>query len=107
MVDQKTSTIYVMGGVDPQYHLLSSTEKLKVNDVNRKCKMASYLKRPLDKSAAVSSRSNEFIGYLVSGSTYNGRTTKIFGLRRSDQQWIRLSQRLWISRYHHTAVNVC
>ena len=105
MVDQKTSTIHVMGGFDENWKLLSSTEKLDFNDVNRKWEMASNLKEPLEHSAAVSSRSNEFVGYLV-GGVANGRvTSKIWGLRRSDQQWIDTSKRLKIARFRHTIVN--
>ena len=107
MADQKSATIYVMGGKDKTTSAMSSTEKLKFNDVNRKWEMASNLKETLAYSAAVSSRSNEFVGYLVGGLTnYWERTSKIWGLRRSDQQWIDTSKRLKIARYHHTVVNV-
>ena len=106
MVDLKTSTIHVMGGHDQNWNRLSSTEKLKFNDVNRKWEMASNLKEPLSNSAAVSSRSNEFVGYLVGGETNGRSTSKIWGLRRSDQQWIDTSKRLKIAREDHTVVNV-
>ena len=105
MVDQKTSTIHVMGGEVKNGHSLSSTEKLKFNDVNKKWEMASNLKEPIEGSAGVSSRSNELVGYLVGGATNNGETTKIWGLRRSDQQWIDTSKRLKIPRGWHTVVN--
>ena len=106
MVDLKSSTIHVMGGGDQNNYRLSSTEKLKFNDVNRKWEMASNLKEPLDYSTAVSSRSNEFVGYLVGGYVNSRSTSKIWGLRRSDQQWIDTSKRLKIARYGHTVVNV-
>ena len=105
MVDQKTSTIHVMGGRIQSYNRLSSTEELKLNDYNRKWEMASNLKEPLEFSAAVSSRSNEFVGYLV-GEYLDLRTSKIWGLRRSDLQWIDTWKRLKIARYAHTVVNV-
>ena len=106
MVDQKTSTIYVMGGRDQSINLLSSTEKLKFNDVNRKWEMASNLKQPLSRSAAVSSRSSEFVGYLVGGWTNNSKaTSQIWELRRSSQQWKGTSKRLKIARFGHTVVN--
>lgn len=108
MVDQKTSTIHVMGGYNWSPGLLSSTEKLKFNDVNRKWEMASNLKEPLKSSVAVSSRSNEFVGYLVGGigGSNWGTTSMIWGLKRSDQQWIDTSKRLKIARSDHTVVNV-
>ena len=105
MVDQKTSTIHVMGGWDQNYYRLSSTEKLKFDDINKKWEMASNLNETLSSSAAVSSRSNEFVGYLVGGITNNGVTSKIWGLRRSDKQWIDASKRLKIARNDHTVVN--
>ena len=105
MVDQKTSTIHVMGGWGQNGNRLSSTEKLKFNDVNRKWEMGSTLKEPLTYSAAVFLRSNEFVGYLVGGYTNSGMKNKIWGLRRSDQQWIDTSKRLKIARYAHTVVN--
>ena len=113
MADQKSATIYVMGGKDKTTSALSSTEKLKFNDVNRKWEMSSNLKERLYNSAAVSSRSNEFVGYLVASVQYDfdkieieAQTSKIWGLRRSDLQWIDTSKRLKIPRYWHTVVNV-
>ena len=94
-----------MGGWGQNDYRLSSTEKLKFNDVNRKWESASNLKEPLAGSAAVSSRSDEFVGYLVGGVANNGQTNKIWGLRRSDQQWIDTSKRLKIPRGWHTVVN--
>ena len=107
LVDKKTSTIHVMGGFDHTDYRLSSTEKLKFNDVNRKWEMASNLLGALAESAAVSSRSNEFVGYLVGGELkYGRRISEIWGLRRSNQQWIDTSKRLKIARDDHTVVNV-
>ena len=110
MVDQKTSTIHVMGGsgngylYDRNYQSLSSTEKLKFNDANRKWEMASDLNEPLEDSVAVSSRSNEFVGYLIGGRINNYITGKIWGLRRSDKQWIDTSKRI-MPRKSHTVIN--
>ena len=106
MVDQKTSTIHVMGGYGHYIYRISPTEKLNFNDLNRKWEMASNLKEGASFSAAVSSRSNEFVGYLVGGVANNGQTNKIWGLRRSDQQWIDTYKRLKIPRTSHTVVNI-
>ena len=112
MVDQETSTIYVMGGRNRKNSRLSSTEKLNVNDLNRKWEIASDLKQGLSEAAAVSSKSKEFIGYLVGGViNKNGAyiyvpTSKIWGLQRSTMRWIELLKRLETPRYLHTVVNV-
>ena len=106
MLDQKTSTIHVMGGLDQNDQVISSTEKLEFNDLNRNWKMASNLKEPLWASAAVAPRYNEFVGYLIGGYVNGRGISKIWGLRRSDQQWIDTSKRLKIARGEHTAVNV-
>ena len=74
--------------------------------------MASNLTEPLKYSVAVSSRSIEFVGYLVGGYTknvhhkYSHFSSKIWGLRRSDQQWIDTSKRLKMLRKSFTVVNV-
>ena len=64
IVDAKTETIHVMGGYD--YHRskrLDSTEILKKG--SKKWKMGPNLKEPVRDPAAVSSRSVEYVGYLV------------------------------------------
>ena len=95
-----------------------STEFLRWNDAKKIWKLGSNLTEPLASSAAISSRSDEFVGYLVGGrinngvtmegqrSTENERTSKIWGLRRSDMEWIEISKRLKIPRNRHSLVNV-
>ena len=103
MVDPRTETIYVMGGAQE-----FTTESLQWNQANSKWKMGSKLKEHLANSAAVSSRSNKFVGYLVGGRTSNAldNTSKIWGLRKHDMEWIEMSKRLRIPRNSHTLVNV-
>ena len=106
MVDPRTETIYVMGGLRE-----STTESLQWNQANSKWKMGPNLKEELANSAAVSSRSNKFVGYLVGGRISNAiinleNTSKIWGLRKHDMEWIEMSKRLRIPRNSHTLVNV-
>ena len=107
MVDQDTSTIHVMGGWDGNNNLLSSTEKLIFNDFSRQWEMASDLSEVLSGSAAVSSKSKKFVGYLVGGKSGDNRgISRIWGLQRSDMRWIELSKSLKTPRHFHTVVNV-
>ena len=64
------------------------------------------LPEPLSYSAAVASNSNVFIGYVAGGYTNNTRTDKIWGLRRTDLNWVEMPKRLQKSRIYHTMVNV-
>lgn len=107
MVDRKTSTIYVMGGRDQIPNDFSSTESLKFDEANSEWKMSSNLPESLLSSSAVSSKSNEFIGYVAGGSfKYGGAgISKIYGLRRRDMEWIELSKKLKKGRKHHSLVN--
>lgn len=83
MVNQKTNTVHVMGGRDgpPHHNLLSSTEKLQLNE--NEWNFGEPLPEPIHRSKAVFSRTSEFVGYLAGGqlqSHANGnsrRTNKI------------------------------
>ena len=100
MVDRKTETIHVMGG-----YFLDSTETLDV--ANKKWILGPKLKVPLMDSAAVSSNSNDYVGYLVGGYTDDFATTsRIWGLQRSRMEWIEMSNNLKIPRFLHSVVNV-
>ena len=106
MVDQKTSTIYAMGGVEITTDPSSSMEKLKFNDINMKWEKGSDLLLPLVKPVAVSSSSDKFIGYLVGGEGIFGGQSKIWGLRRSDEQWVEMSKTLKMPLYSHSVIKV-
>ena len=59
-------------------------------------------------SAAVSSNSQEYVGYMAGGITNtDGTTNKVYALRRRDEQWIQLeSKSLQQRRREHTLVNL-
>ena len=106
MVDQKTSTIYAMGGVEITTDPSSSMEKLKFDDINMKWEKGSDLLLPLITPTAVPSSSDKFIGYLVGGEGKLGAQSKIWGLRRSDVKWVEMSKSLKMPRYSHSVVKV-
>ena len=104
MVDLKTETIHVMGGYDKSNHIETySTETLKKG--SKKWKMGPNLKESSSKHAAVSSRSDEYVGYLVGGWLDDGNHAKTYGLRRHDMEWIEMSKQPKIPRAAHTIVN--
>ena len=104
MVDQETSTIHVIGGSDQSSQSLSSTETWKINE--DAWEMGSNLVEPVEESAAVSSKSNDFVGYLVGGFGMGGFKSKIWGLKRKNGVWIELSNVLQTPRDRHTLVNL-
>ena len=104
MVDQKTEAIHVMGGEDDDLNNLKSTETLKKG--SEKWKMGSNLQEKTDASTAVSSRSVEYVGYMVGGGPNDNLTSKSWGLRRRDMEWIEMSTQLEIPRKGHSVVNI-
>ena len=58
-------------------------------------------------SAAVSSNSEEIVGYLVGGRAKNRVTSKVWSLRRRDMRWIEDgTKKLKTPRLSHTVVNI-
>ena len=105
LVDQKTSTIHVMGGRGKHGNRLSSTETLKYVNKRWEISSASNLPGPLTHSAATASRTNDIVGYLVGGDG-NEIRSDIWALRRRDMKWVETHKRLQIPRTRHTLVNV-
>ena len=103
--DAKWKTVFVIGGKDENWKRLKSTEKLKINE-QLSWESTTDLTEPLSSSAAVASNSNQFIGYVAGGNTNNGRTDKIWGLRRTDLNWVEMPKRLQKSRWDHSMVNI-
>ena len=113
MVDQKTETIYVLGGSDSRGYPSKTLQTLEFKDTNATWKMGPELRENIIHSAAVSSKSNRFIGYLIGGWTFTDTgdsirygTSQIWALQRVDMQWIELSKTLKVPRYSHSVVNV-
>jgi len=103
LVDEETNTIHIIGGSNGRH--LKSTEKW-IFGTDSWISGAS-LPESVYRSAAVNSNSEETIGYLVAGLTYNGPSSKVWSLRRRDLMWIEDgSKKLKTAREYHTVVNI-
>ena len=83
---------------------VETTEKW--NMFSNKWEPTSNLTVTLDNSAAVESKSGDYIGFVAGGISNERVTNNVWGLRRSDEQWIQLEQSLKISRFSHSMVNI-
>merc|ERR1712038_485217 len=105
LVDEDTRTVHIVGGHNHQYERLKSTEKWIYGTDS--WISGADLPETVVGSAAVTSNSEETIGYLVAGDTDNGATSKVWSLRRRDMMWIEDgTKKLQIPRGRHTVVNV-
>ena len=111
LYDEKTNSIFIMGGVDKNYRIMKSTEKLNLdnNMIWTSRIPLRDLHESLYYSAAVASNSTEFIGYVAGGKTGfggSGGTDKVWGLRRIGLTWEEIPIRLQTPRFSHTIVNL-
>ena len=99
--DKQSNSIYVIGGAG-----LATTEKWNLK--NNIWEPSTNLNEPLYNSAAVASKSEEYIGFVSGGTTKikDRSTNNVWGLRRSDEKWIKIKQGLKTPRSYHTMVNV-
>merc|ERR1712061_327890 len=101
----KSSSIYIAGGRDDQFKILSSTEKWTFEE--NSWQPSANLPEAIDESSAVSSNKDEYIGYMVGGSKgYRRYSNKIYGLTRRQMEWIKLNKTLKIGRYAHSLLNI-
>jgi len=104
LVDEETRTIHIMGGKGDNGRLKSTEKWIFGTDA---WISGASLPEAVRYSAAVSSNSEETIGYLVAGYTDNGYSSKVWSLRRRDMRWIEDgSKRLKTPRAGHTVVNI-
>ena len=103
--DTVTSSIYIAGGYD-QWKKLSSTEKWTLEE--NSWKPLANLPEAIFRSSAVSSNTDEFIGYMVGGiEGYPWRYSKnIYGLKRREKTWIKLNKTIKIARYWQSLSNI-
>ena len=106
MVDQKTSTIHIMGGWGRYGPRLSSTETLTYFNKTWEISSGSNLPVTLVWSAASASKSNDIIGYIIGGSDGHDIIPRIWTLQRKDKQWVEIKRRLQTARWIHSIVNV-
>ena len=99
--DKASPSIYIAGGEDDQGVELSSTEKWTLDEYA--WQSSANLPEAIYWSAAVSSNTEEFIGYMAGG--FNARN-KIYGLRRREMEWIKLSKTMKIGRHDYSILNI-
>ena len=85
---------------------LDTTEKWTIG--TNAWEASSVLPEKIHLSAAVSSNSQEYVGYMAGGySDTDATTNKVYALRRRDEQWIQLESKfLQQGRRRHTLVNL-
>ena len=73
---------------------------------SNKWEPTSNLTVTLDYSAAVESKSGDYIGFVAGGASNERVTNKGWGLRRREEQWIQMEQSLIVGRHSHSMVNI-
>ena len=101
--DTETSTIYIAGGMDDHGIDLSSTEKWSLEE--NSWKPSANLPEAIFGSSAVSSNTDEFIGYMAGGVTRR-YSKNIYGLKRREKTWIKLNKTLKTGRDGHSLLNI-
>ena len=101
--DTESSSIYIAGGIDDQSKRLSSTEKWTLEESS--WQPSANLPEAISYSSAVSSNTDEFIGYMAGGSP-TGYSKNIYGLTRRQMEWIKLNKTLKIGRDEHSLLNI-
>ena len=101
--DIKSNSVYVAGGYN-RNNYLATTEKWNI-DTNQ-WESTPSLPEPFKQSAGVSSKSIDYIGFVAGGYTNSGRTNKVLGLRRRDQNWEVMPQQLQTARNSHSMINL-
>ena len=109
VMDETTSTVYVMGGWTERFERSNSTEKWIFGTDS--WQPSTNLPIDLSGSSAVSSNSNEYIGYMAGGKTSKGdngkeETTKVWGLSREDNTWVEMNVTMQMARYEHTLLKI-
>ena len=103
--DKASSSIYVAGGWDDQWNDLSSTEKWTFEE-NNSWQPSANLPEAIYYSSAVSSNTDEFIGYMAGGWKGRRYSNNIYGLKRRQIEWIKLNKTMKIGRYAHSLLNI-
>ena len=95
--------MYVVGGWKSQMNYLSSTEKWTLGQ--NSWKPSANLPEGINHSSAVSSNTDELIGYMAGG--FHGYwLPHIYGLRRRQMDWIKLNKTMKTGRYGHSSLNI-
>ena len=127
--NEQENTIYVVSGCDhwkPLGRCMNTTEKWNLSLDRNEWEPSSVFPVAVAESAAVASKSVDFIGFVTGGWVeipkimendyyyydddwypWNYENQKrVWGLRRNDLLWISMPQSLSLGRYEHSIVNV-
>ena len=106
--DHQTNSVYVVGGYSiDMLTSLASTEKWNMK--SNTWEYVSDFPIKISYSAAVASKSKEYIGFVTGGVSEKGEKdirNEIWGLRRNDHKWIKMPQSLKVGRAGHSMVNL-
>ena len=102
--DKASYSIYVAGGEDDQWNYLSSTEKWTMYE--NAWQPSANLPEAISWSSAVSSNTDEYIGYIAGVYNPNRVLPDIYGLKRRQMEWIKLKETIKIGRNGHSLLNI-
>ena len=104
MFDEATNTVYLMGGQNENGNVLDTTEKWIIGTDS--WQPSSNLVRKITGSSAISAKSDEYVGYLAGGWASGYFSNEIWGLRRSDDTWVKLAKTLGTRRNYFSLLNI-
>ena len=104
MLDEATNTVYLMGGTNENGNTLDTTEKWIIGTDS--WQPSSNLVRKITDSSAVSAKSDVYVGYLAGGWASGYFSDEIWGLRRSDDTWVKLEKTLETRRGYFSLLNI-
>ena len=102
IVDETKSTIHVISGHN-NFGMMATTEKWTFG--TNSWVYGKSLPQWTYDAAAVSSNSDSYVGFLAGGQTTPGSSSKVWGLRRRDEEWIEISSsNLDVARADHNLI---
>ena len=102
IVDERKRTIHVMSGLN-NFGFMATTEKWIFGSSS--WEYGNNLPQYTYQAAAISSNSDAYVGFLAGGQTTPGASSKVWGLRRRDEEWIEIGSRnLDVARTDHSLI---
>ena len=104
MLDVAEKTVYIMGGANENGLTLDTTEKWIIGTDS--WQTSSTLVRKILGFSAVSAKSEDYVGYIAGGWSGGDWSNEIWGLRRSDDSWVKLTKALRTRRTYFSLLNI-
>ena len=89
---------------DDQWNILSSTEKWTLEE--NSWQPSANLPEAISWSSAVSSNTDEYMGYIAGVYNPNRVLPDIYGLKKRQMEWIKLNETLKKGRRGHSLLNI-